>query len=92
MNNPLHALTDIFHPGYRVNLSIERLDGSLTLTLSNAQGQVSKHLISPEQCRDPKQLQVLIEQVQRHLQQQPAREDERDLEQRQPGLVSGLPG
>lgn len=38
MDNPFQIITDTFTPEYRVNLSIQRLDGSIMLTLSNEQG------------------------------------------------------
>jgi hypothetical protein len=47
-----------------VNLSIQGLDGSIMLTLSNETGVVAKRLISAAQRNDPKRLQRLIESVQ----------------------------
>ncbi|RWU22140.1 hypothetical protein DM813_13195 [Pseudomonas alkylphenolica] len=64
MINPFEQINDAFAPHYRVNLSIERLDGSIMLTLSNEQGVVAKRLISPAQRNDPKRLQHLIESIQ----------------------------
>ena len=64
MINPFVQINDAFAPEYRVNLSIERLDGSIMLTLSNATGIVAKRLISPAQRNDPQRLQRLIESVQ----------------------------
>lgn len=64
MDNPFQQITDAFHPDYRVNLSIQGLDGSIMLTLSNDTGVVAKRLISAAQRNDPKRLQRLIESVQ----------------------------
>jgi hypothetical protein len=64
MINPFEQINDAFAPEYRVNLSIERLDGSIMLTLSNETGIVAKRLISPAQRNDPQRLQRLIESIQ----------------------------
>lgn len=63
MDNPFKIITDAFQPEYRVNLSIQGLDGTIMLTLSNAQGVVAKRLISAEQRNDPKRLARLIDSV-----------------------------
>lgn len=64
MDNPFQLISDAFQPHYRVNLSIQRLDGSVMLTLSNAQGVVAKRMISAEQRNDPLRLKRLIESIQ----------------------------
>jgi hypothetical protein len=64
MENPFQLITDAFHPDYRVNLSIQGLDGSIMLTLSNESGIVAKRLITAEQRNSPKRLRRLIESVQ----------------------------
>ncbi|MDO7929654.1 DUF3509 domain-containing protein [Pseudomonas sp. KFB-139] len=64
MDNPFQMITDTFHPDYRVNLSIQGLDGSIMLTLSNEKGVVAKRLISAAQRNDPERLRRLIESVQ----------------------------
>ncbi|MDE1164986.1 MAG: DUF3509 domain-containing protein [Pseudomonas sp.] len=64
MENPFKAISDAFQPEYRVNLSIQRLDGSIMLTLSNETGVVAKRMISAAQRNDPKRLQRLIESIQ----------------------------
>ncbi|NBA95028.1 DUF3509 domain-containing protein [Pseudomonas sp. R5(2019)] len=64
MDNPFQLINDAFADDYRVNLCIERLDGSITLTLSDEGGVVAKRLISPAQRNDPKRLQRLIESIQ----------------------------
>ena len=64
MDNPFQMITDTFHPDYRVNLSIQGLDGSIMLTLSNERGVVAKRLISAAQRNDPERLRRLIESVQ----------------------------
>jgi hypothetical protein len=48
MDNPFQLITDAFHPDYRVNLSIQGLDGTIMLTLSNESGVVAKRLLSAE--------------------------------------------
>ena len=63
MINPFQQINAAFADTYRVNLSIERLDGSIMLTLSDDQGVVAKRLISPAQRNDPKRLARLIESV-----------------------------
>lgn len=63
MVNPFQQINAAFADTYRVNLSIERLDGSIMLTLSDDQGVVAKRLISPAQRNDPKRLARLIESV-----------------------------
>jgi hypothetical protein len=64
MDNPFQSISEAFQPQYRVNLSIERLDGSIMLTLSNETGVVAKRMISAAQRNDPKRLKRLIESVQ----------------------------
>lgn len=65
MENPFQMLTDAFHPEYRVNFSIESLDGCVMLTLSNLHGEVvAKRRISAAQRRDPKRMHNLIQSVQ----------------------------
>ena len=64
MDNPFQIITDTFTPEYRVNLSIQRLDGSIMLTLSNEQGVVAKRMISAEQRNDPKRLKRLVQSIQ----------------------------
>ena len=63
-DNPFQLITDAFAPEYRVNLSIQGLDGSIMLTLSNESGVVAKRLISALQRYAPKRLQRLTESVQ----------------------------
>ncbi|MGE8406439.1 MAG: DUF3509 domain-containing protein [Pseudomonas sp.] len=64
MHNPFQQISAAFAAQYRVNLSIERLDGSIMLTLSNdGGGVVAKRLISPAQRNDPQRLERLIDSV-----------------------------
>ena len=63
MDNPFQAISDAFQPEYRVNLSIQRLDGSIMLTLSNEKGIAAKRMISAEQRNDPKRMHRLIESI-----------------------------
>ena len=64
MDNPFQLITDTFAPQYRVNLSIQRLDGSIMLTLSDDSGVVAKRMISAEQRNDPQRLKRLVQSVQ----------------------------
>ena len=64
MDNPFQIITDTFTPEYRVNLSIQRLDGSIMLTLSNETGVVAKRMISAEQRNDPQRLKRLVQSIQ----------------------------
>ncbi|MFW2163232.1 DUF3509 domain-containing protein, partial [Acinetobacter beijerinckii] len=61
---PFQIITDTFSPQYRVNLSIQRLDGSIMLTLSNETGVVAKRMISAEQRNDPQRLKRLVQSIQ----------------------------
>ncbi|MGE7991211.1 DUF3509 domain-containing protein [Pseudomonas sp. NPDC089554] len=63
MTNPFDLISDAFAPQYRVNLSIERLDGSIMLTLSNDTGVVAKRLISQAQRNDPQRLSRVIDSI-----------------------------
>ncbi len=63
MHNPFDQISDAFAPEYRVNLSIERLDGSIMLTLSDDAGVVAKRLISQTQRNDPTRLQRVIDSI-----------------------------
>ena len=64
MDNPFQIITDTFSPQYRVNLSIQRLDGSIMLTLSNETGVVAKRMISAEKRNDPQRLRRLVQSIQ----------------------------
>ncbi|KAA0946986.1 MULTISPECIES: DUF3509 domain-containing protein [unclassified Pseudomonas] len=64
MDNPFQVITDTFAPKYRVNLSIQRLDGSIMLTLSDDDGVVAKRMISAAQRNDPQRLKRLVQSVQ----------------------------
>ncbi len=44
-SSPFQLLTEAFQAEYRVNLSLERPDGSIVLTLSNERGVAAKRLI-----------------------------------------------
>jgi hypothetical protein len=63
MDNPFHALTDAFQQDYRVNFSVERLDGSIMLTLSDELGPVAKRMISTVTLNNPTLLQRLIQSI-----------------------------
>ena len=63
MDNPFQMITDTFHPDYRVNLSIQGLDGSIMLTLSDDAGVVAKRLITRAQRNDPVRLQRVIDSI-----------------------------
>ena len=63
MHNPFEQISAAFAPEYRINLSIERLDGSIMLTLSDDAGVVAKRLISQAQRNDPARLQRVIDSI-----------------------------
>lgn len=63
MDNPFQTISKAFQPEYRVNLSIQGLDGTIMLTLSNDQGMVAKRMISLAQRKDPVRLQRLIDSI-----------------------------
>ncbi|WP_342650601.1 DUF3509 domain-containing protein [Pseudomonas sp. REB1044] len=63
MTNPFDLISDAFAPHYRVNLSIERLDGSIMLTLSKDTGVVAKRLISAAQRNDPVRLRRVVDSI-----------------------------
>ncbi len=63
MTNPFDLISDAFAPQYRVNLSIERLDGSVMLTLSDDTGAVVKRLITQAQRNDPERLRQVIDSI-----------------------------
>lgn len=65
-SSPFQLLTEAFQAEYRVNLSLERPDGSIVLTLSNERGVAAKRLIRPAQLHDLEQLQRMIEHPLRH--------------------------
>ena len=64
MDNPFQIITDAFAPHYQINLSIQGLDGSIMLTLSNNGHVVAKRMISADQRNDPKRLKRLVESIQ----------------------------
>ncbi|NYH07993.1 DUF3509 domain-containing protein [Pseudomonas moraviensis] len=64
MDNPFQIITDAFAPDYQINLSIQGLDGSIMLTLSNSGRIVAKRMISAEQRNDPKRLKRLVQSIQ----------------------------
>lgn len=64
MDNPFQLITDAFAPDYQINLSIQGLDGSIMLTLSNNGRVVAKRMISSEQRNDPKRLKRLVQSIQ----------------------------
>ena len=64
MDNPFQLITDAFAADYQINLSIQGLDGSIMLTLSNSGHIVAKRMISAEQRNDPERLQRLVQSIQ----------------------------
>jgi hypothetical protein len=60
MKSSFQEISDAFQPGYNVNFSIEKPDGSILLTLTGAQGVAVKRYIRAAQWRDQTQLQRLI--------------------------------
>ena len=64
MDNPFQLITDAFAADYQINLSIQGLDGSIMLTLSNSGHVVAKRMISAEQRNDPERLKRLVQSIQ----------------------------
>ena len=64
MDNPFQIITDAFAPDYQINLSIQGLDGSIMLTLSNSGRIVAKRMISADQRNDPVRLKRLVQSIQ----------------------------
>lgn len=67
MNSPFTKISDVFQPSYSVNFSIEKPDGSILLTLTDAAGVAVKRFISSAQWRDQQQLERLITSLQLSL-------------------------
>ncbi|WP_343577505.1 DUF3509 domain-containing protein [Pseudomonas sp.] len=63
MESPFQVLTDAFGQQYRVNFSLEGLDGRIVLTLSTEDGVAARRMIRNSQLQDPKQLQRIIQSV-----------------------------
>ncbi|NKQ12567.1 MULTISPECIES: DUF3509 domain-containing protein [unclassified Pseudomonas] len=64
MDSPFKKISDVFQPDYNVNFSIEKPDGSILLTLTDAAGVAVKRFISSSQWRDQQQLERLITSLQ----------------------------
>lgn len=64
MKSPFSTISEVFQPGYNVNFSIEKPDGSILLTLTDAAGVAVKRFISSSQWRDQQQLERLITSLQ----------------------------
>ena len=63
MNNPFQLIAAAFEQDFRVNFRIERLDGSVSLTLSDDTGIKVKRLISKQQLHDQARLARLIDSI-----------------------------
>ncbi len=63
MDNPFQLIAAAFEQDYRVNFRIERLDGSVSLTLSDDTGIKVKRLISKQQLHDRTRLARLIDSI-----------------------------
>ncbi|MDT3720465.1 DUF3509 domain-containing protein [Pseudomonas oryzihabitans] len=63
MDNPFQLIAAAFEHDYRVNFRIERLDGSVSLTLSDDTGIKVKRLISKQQLHDRTRLARLIDSI-----------------------------
>ncbi|MCJ0975806.1 DUF3509 domain-containing protein [Pseudomonas sp. PS1] len=64
MESPFKKISDVFQPHYSVNFSIEKPDGSILLTLTDASGVAVKRYIASSQWRDEQQLERLITSLQ----------------------------
>ncbi len=63
MDNPFQLIAAAFEHDFRVNFRIERLDGSVSLTLSDDSGVKVKRLISKQQLHDHTRLARLIDSI-----------------------------
>ncbi|MFC3606590.1 DUF3509 domain-containing protein [Stutzerimonas tarimensis] len=61
--SPFKMISDVFQPRYNVNFCIEKPDGSILLTLTDAQGVAVKRYILAEQWRDRSKLERLIQSL-----------------------------
>ena len=62
MDNPFQLIAAAFEQDFRVNFRIERLDGSVSLTLSDDSGVKVKRLISKQQLHDHTRLGIAIDE------------------------------
>ncbi|TRX75550.1 DUF3509 domain-containing protein [Pseudomonas mangiferae] len=63
MDNPFKYVSDSFKDELRVHFSVERLDGSITLTLYDDSGAVARRALSGEQMGDEHQLQRVVQSI-----------------------------
>lgn len=62
-SSPFKMISDVFQPRYRVNFCIQKPDGSILLTLSDAQGVAVKRYIQADQWRNREKLERLIQSL-----------------------------
>lgn len=70
MDNPFQRISDVFQPDYYVNFSIEKPDGTIRLTITDAAGVVVRRCIGATQWRDQQELEHLITSLQTCLDQE----------------------
>lgn len=63
MHNPFKYISDAFSDQFGVRFVIERMDGSLTLTLSDDQGVVVRRALSAEQLADGDRLETVVQSI-----------------------------
>lgn len=63
MDNPFKHISDAFKDQFEVRFVIERMDGSLTLTLSNDEGIMVRRALSGDQLSDPEKLDMTIQSI-----------------------------
>ncbi|MET1076861.1 MAG: DUF3509 domain-containing protein [Pseudomonas sp.] len=63
MHNPFKFVNDCFKDEFQVRFSIERLDGSVTLSLHEAGVTVAQRMLSGEQLADPAKLRHRIQSI-----------------------------
>src|SRR5690606_41601935 len=59
MENPFKRISDVFKPEYNVNFCIEKPDGTILLTLTDAAGVAVKRFVSASQWHDQETLEPL---------------------------------
>lgn len=63
MDNPFKYIIDSFRGRFEVRFVIERMDGSLTVALSDDRGVVVRCALSGEQLGDPLKLKSAIQNI-----------------------------
>lgn len=63
MLNPFQFVSESFKDEFQVRFSIERMDGSITMSLANESGVVARRALSSEQLGDLSKLQQTVQSI-----------------------------